>query len=137
MPVTCDFDSLPLLMTPNELAEVTHEHPSSIRRGITAGRIPADKVNGKWLISRDAVLPKARLAFVERHAAREPEARPSLQERQGKGAVAMAKVDGRLVAKLLLEEDLSVTRIARLMDVEIHDVSEAIEEWVQKEGRML
>ena len=117
MPVTCDFDSLPLLMTPNELAEVTHEHPSSIRRGITAGRIPADKVNGKWLISRDAVLPKARRAFNDRHAAREPEARPSLQAQQGKGAVSMAKVDGRLVAKLLLEEDLSVTRIARLMDV--------------------
>lgn len=42
-------------MTPQQLADVTGEHVNSIRRGITEGRIPADKVNGSLRICRDAI----------------------------------------------------------------------------------
>lgn len=50
-----DFESLPLFMTPKQLAEATGEHVNSIRRGIREGRIPADRVNGRWYICRDTV----------------------------------------------------------------------------------
>lgn len=53
------FDELPMFMTLKQLAEVTSEHVNSVRRGITEGRIPADKVNGRWRISRDKVFPNA------------------------------------------------------------------------------
>lgn len=53
------FDELPMFMTPRQLAEVTGEHVNSVRRGIAEGRIPADKVNGRWRISRDKVFPNA------------------------------------------------------------------------------
>ena len=53
------FEELPMFMTPRQLAEVTGEHVNSVRRGITEGRIPADKVNGRWRISRDKVFPNA------------------------------------------------------------------------------
>lgn len=51
------FEDVPLFMTPAQLAKYTGEHVGSIRRGIVAGRIPADKVNGRWRICRDAVFP--------------------------------------------------------------------------------
>ncbi len=41
---------IPALMSPAELAALTGMHVGSIRRGITEGRIPADKVNGRWCI---------------------------------------------------------------------------------------
>lgn len=50
---------LPLFLTPAQLAEITGEHPGSIWRGIKEGRIPADKVNGRWRICRDLVFPNA------------------------------------------------------------------------------
>lgn len=53
------LEELPLFMTPVQLAEVTGEHPASITRGIREGRIPADKVNGRWRICRDRVFPNA------------------------------------------------------------------------------
>ena len=53
------FEDVPLFMTPSELAQVTGEHVGSIRRGIIEGRIPADKVNGRWRICRDVVFPNA------------------------------------------------------------------------------
>jgi hypothetical protein len=53
------FEELPLFLTPQQLADVTGEHVNSIRRGITEGRIPADKVNGRWRICRDKVFPNA------------------------------------------------------------------------------
>ena len=37
------------------VAEIMGEHEGSIRRGIAEGRIPADKVNGRWRICRDLV----------------------------------------------------------------------------------
>lgn len=49
------FNDLPLFLTPQQLAQVTGEHVNSIRRGIAEGRIPADKVNGRWRICRDVV----------------------------------------------------------------------------------
>lgn len=49
------FQDLPLFMTPKQLAEIMGEHEGSIRRGIAEGRIPADKVNGRWRICRDLV----------------------------------------------------------------------------------
>ena len=51
------IDDLPLFLTPMQLAQVTGEHVNSIRRGITEGRIPADKVNGRWRLRRDKVVP--------------------------------------------------------------------------------
>ena len=54
------YESLPLFMTPKELAAVMGEHVGSVRRGIAAGRIPADKVNGRWRICRDVVFPNAK-----------------------------------------------------------------------------
>ncbi len=54
------FDELPLFITPQQLAALTGEHVGSITRGIREGRIPADKVNGRWRICRDAVFPNAR-----------------------------------------------------------------------------
>ena len=54
------FDDLPLFLTPQQLAQITGEHVNSIRRGITEGRIPADKVNGRWRICRDAVFAKTK-----------------------------------------------------------------------------
>ena len=53
------IDDPPLFLTPMQLAQVTGEHVNSIRRGITEGRIPADKVNGRWRICRDKVFPNA------------------------------------------------------------------------------
>lgn len=53
------FEDLPLFLTPQQLAQVTGEHVNSIRRGISEGRIPADKVNGRWRICRDKVFPNA------------------------------------------------------------------------------
>ena len=58
--MTLSFDDVPLFMTPSQLAEITGEHVGSIRRGIAEGRIPADKVNGRWRICRDVVFPNAR-----------------------------------------------------------------------------
>lgn len=49
------FEELPLFLTPQQLADVTSEHVNSMRRGITEGRIPADKVNGRWRICRNAI----------------------------------------------------------------------------------
>ncbi len=54
------FEELPLFLTPQELADVTGEHVNSIRRGILEGRIPADKVNGRWRICRDTVFANAK-----------------------------------------------------------------------------
>lgn len=51
------FEDLPLSLTPLQLAQVTGEHVNSIRRGITEGRIPADKVNGQRRICRDKIFP--------------------------------------------------------------------------------
>lgn len=44
------LDALPMFLSPGQLAELTHSHVNSVRRGILAGRIPADRVNGRWLI---------------------------------------------------------------------------------------
>lgn len=57
------FANLPLFMTPAQLSAVTGEHEGSIRRGIRKGRIPADKVNGRWLICRDVVFGSAKGAM--------------------------------------------------------------------------
>lgn len=54
------FEEVPLFMTPEQLSHFTGEHVGSIRRGINAGRIPADKVNGRWVICRDVVFPSAK-----------------------------------------------------------------------------
>lgn len=54
------FEELPYFMTPKQLADVTGEHEGSITRGIREGRIPADKVNGRWRICRDVVFPNAK-----------------------------------------------------------------------------
>lgn len=65
------FDSIPATLTPKMLAEITGEHEGSIRRGIVAGRIPADKVNGHWVIFRDQVFPNAKEVHERDRAQRE------------------------------------------------------------------
>lgn len=55
-----DYEKVPLFMSPGELALITGTHVQSVRRGIAEGRIPADKVNGRWVICRDAVFPNAK-----------------------------------------------------------------------------
>ena len=59
------FDELPMFLTPRELAKLTGEHVNSIRRGITEGRIVADKVNGRWRISREQAFPNTSAASAE------------------------------------------------------------------------
>ena len=59
------YEDIPLFMTTKQLAEYTGEHIGSIRRGIRDGRIPADKVNGRWRICRDAIFPNAKDATAE------------------------------------------------------------------------
>lgn len=54
------FDEIPLLLTVRQLSGLTGMHEVTIRRGIAERRIPADKINGKWYISRDAILPMAK-----------------------------------------------------------------------------
>jgi hypothetical protein len=61
------IDELPPLVTPRMLSELTGEHVGSITRGIREGRIPADKVNGRWLIPIDDVLPHARRSVRTTH----------------------------------------------------------------------
>lgn len=58
------FHQLPLLMTPKQLADATGEHVNSIRRSIAAGRIPADKVDGRIYICRDLVFPNTAKGMV-------------------------------------------------------------------------
>lgn len=58
------FHELPLLMTPKQLADATGEHVNSIRRSIAAGRIPADKVDGRIYICRDLVFPNTAKGMV-------------------------------------------------------------------------
>lgn len=53
------YEELPLFMTTKQLADVLGEHEGSVRRSINEGRIPADKVSGRWRICRDAVFPNA------------------------------------------------------------------------------
>lgn len=54
------FEEFPQFLTPKQLAELTGEHVGSIRRGIAEGRIPADKINGRWFIHRDVVFANTR-----------------------------------------------------------------------------
>lgn len=54
------YSDVPLFVSPKELSQITGEHEGSIRRGIKAGRIPADKVNGRWRICRDLVFPNTK-----------------------------------------------------------------------------
>lgn len=54
------FEDVPLFMTPEQLVHVTGEHIGSIARGLREGRIPTDKVNGRWRICRDVVFANAR-----------------------------------------------------------------------------
>lgn len=54
------FQDIPLLLTVRQVSELTGMHVVTIRRGIKDKKIPADKINGTWFISRDAILPHAR-----------------------------------------------------------------------------
>ena len=53
------FDDIPVMMSVEMLARVTGRSEDSVRRGIRAGRIPADKVNGCWMICRGVVFRNA------------------------------------------------------------------------------
>ncbi len=59
------FADIPMFLTPGQLAELTGEHVGSVRRGCVEGCIPADKVNGRWLICRDTVFSNAKEAIAD------------------------------------------------------------------------
>ena len=59
------FKDIPMFMSPRQLAELTGSHEGSVRRGCVEGRIPADKVNGRWLICRDIVFKKTKEAILD------------------------------------------------------------------------
>lgn len=59
------FADIPMFLSPRQLAELTGEHEGSVRRGCVEGRIPADKVNGRWLICRDTVFSNAKEAIAD------------------------------------------------------------------------
>lgn len=61
-----EFGSLPTFLTTEEFAALIGEHVGSVRRGIAEKRIPADKVNGRWRICRDAVFANAAEALGSR-----------------------------------------------------------------------
>lgn len=44
------LEALPPFVTPKQLADITGQNVGSIRRGISEGRIVADKVNGRFVI---------------------------------------------------------------------------------------
>ena len=50
---------IPTFITPADLARLTGENVGSVTRGISEGRIPADKVNGRWRIASELVFPNA------------------------------------------------------------------------------
>lgn len=62
------FRDIPMFMSPAQLAELTGAHEGSVRRGCVEGRIPADKVNGRWLICRDSVFPNTKEYLDGKHA---------------------------------------------------------------------
>lgn len=47
---------LPDVITPEQLAAVTGQHPNVVRRQCADGVIPAKKIGTHWYMSRDAVL---------------------------------------------------------------------------------
>lgn len=53
------YSDIPLFMYVEEMAHVCGMHINSVRRAITEGRVPADKVAGRWRICRDVVFPNA------------------------------------------------------------------------------
>ncbi|MBR1830318.1 MAG: helix-turn-helix domain-containing protein [Atopobiaceae bacterium] len=54
------FEEIPVLLTVKQLHDLTGMHEVTIRRGIYDKTIPADKIKGKWYISRDAIFPNAK-----------------------------------------------------------------------------
>ena len=54
------FHDIPLLLTVEKVCELTGMHPVTIRRGLREKRIPGDKIDGKWFVYRDAILPNAK-----------------------------------------------------------------------------
>ena len=57
------FDDIPMLLTVEKVSELTGMHPVTIRRGLREERIPGEKIDGKWFVYRDAILPKAKEVF--------------------------------------------------------------------------
>ncbi len=53
------FEEIPVLLTPDQFAAITGRNADAVRRSIREGAIPADKVSGGWLISRDVVFKNA------------------------------------------------------------------------------
>lgn len=62
------YNDIPLFITPSQAAELTGAHVGSIRRGIREGRIPAEKLNGRWLICKDLLFGKTKEALDEKQS---------------------------------------------------------------------
>ena len=56
------FEEIPVLLTPDQFAELTGRNADAVRRSIREGQIPADKVNNRYLICRDVVFKNAAAA---------------------------------------------------------------------------
>lgn len=52
------FEGLPMFLTTKQFATLTGTHEGTVRRGIREGRIPGERVNGRWLISKELAFPK-------------------------------------------------------------------------------
>ena len=57
------YDEIPVFMTVEQFAQITGRNVDNVRRNIRKGNIPADRVNKKYLIYRDAVFANAAAHF--------------------------------------------------------------------------
>ncbi|OUO62074.1 hypothetical protein B5F74_02355 [Collinsella sp. An271] len=65
---TARYDQIPLFLTPEEVADLVGGNAAVIRRAARAGKIPADKVSGKWVICRDTIFANAYGALAAQEA---------------------------------------------------------------------
>ncbi len=82
--------SMPAMLSAKDLAELTGEHIGSIRRGIHDGRIPADKINGRWYIPTPFMLENT-FAFLRKQNERRGAAGSREARRRGVGRTGVGR----------------------------------------------
>lgn len=82
--------SMPAMLSAKDLAELTGEHIGSIRRGIHDGRIPADKINGRWYIPTPFMLENT-FAFLRKQNERRGAAGSREARRRGAGRAGVGR----------------------------------------------
>ncbi len=86
--------SMPALMTAKQLSDLTGEHIGSIRRGIAEGRIPADKLNGRWYIPTPFLLENTFAFLAELKAGKRGRGRVGEMGDEGEAGCAVAVAKG-------------------------------------------